>query len=120
MARMSSPDKIKLLRKTLAAWERLRPARTYAGITLEELRLAVQACLDARADIDDARLRLRHGLMKRERTDLQAMQLRERLGFGIEGDPREPRPSDFHVAIGYVPRELRRRGRRRKRKATAK
>jgi hypothetical protein len=120
MARMSSPDKIKLLRKTLTAWERLRPTRSYSGITLEEFRQAVQACFEARAEIDDARLRLRQGLMKRERRDLQAMQLRERLGFAIQGDPAEPRPSDFHVAIGYVPRELRRRGRRRKRKATAK
>ena len=117
MARMSSPDKIKLLRKTLAAWERLRPTRAYAGITLEDFRQAVQACLDARSAIDDARLRLRHGLVKRERRDLEAMQLRERLGFAIQGDSHEPRPSDFHVAIGYVPRELRRRGRRRKRKA---
>jgi hypothetical protein len=54
--------------------------------------------------------------MKRERTDMNAMHLRERLGFGIEGDPNEPHPSDFHVAIGYTPMELRRRGRRCKRK----
>ena len=48
--------------------------------------------------------------------------LRQALGrgsaFAIQGHPDEPQPSDLHVAIGYVPREVRRRPRRRKRKTT--
>jgi len=115
---MSPADKIEHLRTALGAWERLRPSGTYAAITLAEVRQAVQACLDARAEIDEFRLRLRAALSKREHSDSQAMRLRERLGHGILSDPNEPMPSDFYVAIGYTPRELRRRPRRRKRRAT--
>lgn len=110
---------MKLLRKTLAAWELLRPTRSYSKVTLEEFRQAVRACIEARAELDDSRLRLSQALTKREHSDFRAMRLRERLGFGIQAHPDEPQPSDLHVAIGYAPIELRRRGRRRKRKAAS-
>jgi hypothetical protein len=118
MARLSPAQKMKRLRKALTAWERLRPNRAYSGITLAEFKQVVQACLDARAEIDEFRARLRHALTKRDHSDFRAIRLHERLGYAIQGDPDEPLPSDFHIAIGYVPRELRRRPRRRKRKAT--
>ena len=114
MARMSPADKIKRLRKALSAWEHLRPNRTYSGITLTEFRQVVQACLDARAEIDESRLRLRDALTKRDHSDFRALRLRKRLGFGLQGDPDEPQPSDFYVAMGYTPIEMRRRPRRRK------
>lgn len=118
MAHISAADKMRLLRKVVTAWERLRPNRSYSDITLEGFRQTVQACIDARAEIEESRLRLRLALTKREHSDFHALRLRERLGYAIQGDPDEPMPSDFHVAIGYTPRELRRRSRRRKRKAT--
>ena len=118
MARMSPAEKIELLRQALGAWERLRPNRSYSGITLEQFRQIVQACIDARAAVDESRLRLREALTKRDHSDFHAIRLRKRLGYAIQGHPDEPMPSDFYVAIGYTPIELRRRGRRRKRKAT--
>jgi hypothetical protein len=85
---------------------------------LAEFKQAVQACLDARAEIDEFRVRLRQALTKREHSDFQALRLWERLGHGVVSHPDEPQPSDFYVALGRVPIELRRRPRRRKRKAT--
>src|SRR5262245_32861858 len=80
MARMSPAEKIELLRQALGAWERLRPNRSYSGITLQHFRQMVQACIDARAEVDDARFRLRDALTKRDHSDFHAIRLRKRLG----------------------------------------
>ena len=65
MARKSPAEKLKDLLRVTRAWETLRPTRSFFGHTLERFKQAIQASLDARAEIEDLQGRLSLAILKR-------------------------------------------------------
>src|SRR5262249_46387365 len=69
MARRSPADKLAQLLRVANAWQRLRPRRTFGGLTVAQFRQAIQPSLDARAEIADLQRRLLTAIAARDDAD---------------------------------------------------
>src|SRR4051812_250488 len=116
MARKSPAEKLQDLLRVRAAWEVLRPARSFFGRTLEQFKQAIQPSLDARAEIEDLQQRLRIAIRRRNAADVQSFKLLRGVVCAVRGDPAEGGDGELHMAMGYVPWSARGRPRRRKRR----
>ena len=114
MARLSPADKLVRLVMTRDAWQRLRPNRSFAGLTFKQFERAIQPSLDTRAEIADLQKRLRIAITRRDQADFHSFRIRERVVFAVMGDPDETSNGELYVAMGYVAWSA--RGKRRRRK----
>jgi len=117
MARKSPAEKLQALVRVTRAWEVLRPKRSFFGHTLERFKQAVQASLDARAEIEDLQTRLRVAIRKRNAADVRSFRILRGVVYAVQGDPEEGGDGELYVKMGYVPWRARGRPRRRKRRA---
>ena len=120
MARKSPAEKLEALLKTIREWERLRPRRSFYGLTLEQFKQAIQPSLDARAEIkaiDQQRAIL---VKRRDTADVRSFRLQRGVVYAILADPEEGGNGELYTAMGYVPWSALGRPRKRKRKATAR
>ncbi|MEJ1967006.1 MAG: hypothetical protein WDO56_37885 [Gammaproteobacteria bacterium] len=98
------------------AWARLRPARSFSGLTLDGYKATIQPSLDLRAEISDLQARLKLAIARRKAADEVSFAALRRVAFGILADRQEGYDSPLYAAMGYVPKSLRRTGLVRKRK----
>ncbi len=114
MARLSPADKFSRLVTVTGAWQRLRPNRSFSGLTLAQFKQAIQPSLDTRAEIADLQKRLRIAIKGRDHADRYSLEIRERVVFAVMGDPAEGSDGELYAAMGYV--RMSARGKRRRRK----
>jgi hypothetical protein len=120
MARKSPAEKLKDLQQTVYAWERLRPNRSFFGLTLEQFKQLIQPSLDARAELDAIDRRRRIVIKKRDAADVRSFRARRGVVYAIQGDPAEGGNGELYTAMGFVPWSARGRPRLRKRRRGAR
>lgn len=103
VARKSPTEKLKWLLQVTGAWERVRPHRSFFGYTLARFKAAIQPSLDARAEIEDLKQRLRIAIRRRNEADRQSYRILRGVVFAVQGDPAEGGNGELYVAMGYVP-----------------
>jgi hypothetical protein len=116
MARKSPAEKLQDLLRVSRAWQTLRPARSFFGLTLARFKQAIQPSLDARAEIEDLQHRLRIAIRKRNAADVRSFRALRGVVYAVQGDPAEGGDGELYVAMGYVRWSARGRPRRRARR----
>jgi len=117
MSRKTPAGHLATLETILSAWERLRPAKSFGGMTLKQFKAAVQPSFDKRAAIADARVLLRTLIRGRDADDRRSWKLARLVVNSVLGTPSEGEDSPLYAAMGYVPWSVRHAKGSRKRKA---
>ena len=109
---MKTKDVIEHGSRVLAAWDRLRSEKQFAGLTIQQFREALEPLLS----LDRDRTELKH-----TRDSLRAQALEASLAFnevikrvvsGVKSDVAEGENGEVYDAMGYVRRSERRSPRR--------
>jgi hypothetical protein len=119
MARKTPAGYLAAIKRTLSAWERLRPDMSFGGITLEQFKAEVRPSFDKRAAIAETRVLLRALIRGRNADDQRSWKLSRRVVNSVLGTPSEGEDSLLYAAMGYVPWSVRHGKGSRKRKARA-
>ena len=85
-----------------AAWQTLRPAKTFGGMTLDQFKAKVQPSLDARAAVIAIENQLIAAQDQRDASDAASLAAVQLVVAGVRGDPSEGEDSDLYEAMGYV------------------
>ena len=100
---MRSPNELEQsLKDLLAAWERLAPADSFAGLTHAEFKAAVQASFSARTRLQELRLDFHQWLLQRELADVVSSERYQQVVLGIRCHPGQGNNSSVLRAVGYV------------------
>jgi hypothetical protein len=92
------------------AWSKLRPGKSFAGLTLEQYLAAIKASHDVRSEIVEAELRLQSALARRVTVDEASMKVAQRIVNAVKADPEEGDDGELYVAMGYVRKRDRKTG----------
>lgn len=114
---LSPKQSEKKITTVLSAWETLRPAKTFAGLTLAQFKTAVQASLDTRATITTLDHQLVAALDQRDDADKDPLASILLVVNAVKGDPAEGEDGELYEAMGYVRKSERRSGLSRGKKA---
>ena len=106
------------LQKLIAAWETLRPTKSFAGMTLEEFKAKVQPSLDQRASIATLRHQVTEAREKRRQSDEASLVVAQMVVSGVKADVTEGEDGPLYAAMGYVPKSERQSGLTRKGQTT--
>ena len=107
----SNPKRIaRKLQELIAAWETLRPAKSFAGMTLEQFKARVGPSLTMREQITALRDQTTHSRTERRQHDEASNGLASLVVNAIKGDPEEGEDGPLYAALGYVPKSARRSG----------
>lgn len=98
------------LAAVLKAWQDLRPAKTFADMTLAQFKAVVQPSLDARAQIDTLNNQLVAAADQRDDADVESMKQILLVVNAVKGDPEEGEDGELYEAMGYVRKSERRSG----------
>lgn len=110
-------DKIALV---LKAWKDLRPAKSFAGMTLAQFTAKVQPSLDARALLDTVNNQLTAAMDERDTADVDSLKQIALVVNAVKGDPDEGEDGELYDAMGYVRKSDRASGKTNKSKPAAK
>jgi hypothetical protein len=92
------------------AWENMRAAKSFSGMTLEQYKQTVQPSLVARAKIADLEAQLVVARAARDEADSVSMAVTRRVIDSVLGDRQEGPDSAFYSAMGFVRKSELRRG----------
>jgi hypothetical protein len=109
-----SGDKIAAV---LKAWKDIRPAKTFAGMSLTQFTTKVQPSLDARDAIDTLNNQLIAATDQRDTADIASMKQVLLVVNAVKGDPAEGEDGELYEAMGYVRKSERATGKTNKKKA---
>ena len=94
----------------IEVWTKLRPTKSFFGMTLEEFKAAAKPSLDARSAADLAETNLSVAITQRDNADEALMPLVFRVVDAIVADKDEGRDGEFYKELGYVRRSERASG----------
>lgn len=103
----------------LGAWEKMRPGKSFYGLSLEDFKARIKPFAEARKEIADLEVQLQHAISKREAASPEAMRVVQGVVAAVKGDPTEGEDGELYSAMGYIPRSKWASGLRRTRKETA-
>lgn len=106
----SPRDTLQRIVQAIAAWAGLRPAKSFAGLTLDGFRTTVQPSFDARAEIENLRAQMKLAIARRKAADEVSFAALRRVVFGVIADRQEGDDGALYAAMGYVRKSLRRSG----------
>ena len=106
------------LQKVIDAWTTLRPAKTFAGMTLEQFEAQVKPSLDARGQLTTLQSQTTDSRTQRRQSDGASLDLAQLVVNSVKGDPAEGENGSLYAAMGYVPKSARRSGLTRKGQTT--
>ena len=112
-------DTIERLSKVVSAWETLRPAKSFGGLTLAQFKQAIAPCTTARAAIDQLEARQTEAIDQREKADLAAFSTLQLIVNGVRADAAEGENGELYEAMGYVRKSERASGLTRRKAAAA-
>lgn len=107
MSLKQNEDKVQVI---LAAWETLRPGKTFAGLTLAQFKDAVKPGTDARAEIAALENQLLVAQSNRAKASKAALAAALLVVNAVKGDPEEGEDGELYEAMGYVRRSERSSG----------
>ena len=113
---MSSRKTLDRFELFLHAWAKLRPGKTFAGLTLEQCTALIQPCRDVRAEIAESDLRLQSANARKATADSDFEKVLQRVINAVKADPEEGDDGDLYEAMGFVRRSVRGTGLTRRRK----
>ena len=90
------------LATVLKAWKDLRPAKTFAGMTLAQFTTKVQPSLDARGQIATLENQMTAAMDERDLADVETMKQIAFVVNAVKGDPAEGEDGELYDAMGYV------------------
>jgi len=106
------------LQKVVDAWQTIRPAKSFAGMTLEQFKAQVQSSLDARGQLTTLQSQATDSRMQRHQSDAASLELAQLVVNSVKGDPAEGENGSLYAAMGYIPKSARRSGLTRKGQTT--
>ena len=98
------------LNKTISAWARLRPTKSFGKMTLEEFRTKVKASFDERKIIEGLETDLTAAIDRRSKADVTSNDTLQLVVNGVVGDPDEGDDGELYEAMGYVRKSARKSG----------
>ena len=101
------------------AWTKLRPTKSFAGMTLDEFKMAIRPSLEARATIDEAEKTSAAAMVLRDNADAELLPIVQRVVFAVAADKDEGDNGELYKAFGYVRRSERASGLTRSRRKDA-
>ncbi len=114
---MKTPTEIEnKLNKAIQAWEDLAPAKSFAGMTLEQFKAKVDPSLAVRNSLKTANSQKMEAQTQREAHDGESLGALQLVVNSIKGDPTEGEDSALYQAFGYVRKSARKSGLSRKTK----
>jgi hypothetical protein len=112
---MKNPKRIAArLAGVISAWEQLRPAKSFANLTLAEFKAQVQPSTATRDAVQALRTQLTRSRQERRQSDENSNNLLSLVVNAVKGDPEEGEDGALYAAMGYVPKAQRRSGLTRK------
>lgn len=102
------------LQKMISAWTKLRPAKQFAGMTVEQFNEKVKPSLDTREELTTLRSQTTDSRLNRHDADTASMELAQFVVSSVKGDPEEGENSGLYAEMGYTPKADRRSGLTRK------
>ena len=106
------------LASVLKAWKDLRPAKSFAGMTLAQFTTKVQPSLDARVQIDTLDNQMTAAMDERDIADVETNKQLLLVVNAVKGDPAEGEDGELYDAMGYVRKSERKSGKTNKPKKT--
>jgi hypothetical protein len=114
---MDNPEGIEKSLDTVEnAWETLRPAKSFGGMTLEEFQAKIKPSRDARDEITKLKEKIVEQLVLRDKADIVSMAAKAKVVKGVVGDPEEGDDGELYEAMDYVRTSERASGLSRKKK----
>ena len=107
---ISSKNTLAKLETISQAWVKLRPGKTFAGLTLEQFLAAIKPSYDVRAEIAESELRMQSAQARRVTVDEAALKVGQRVVNAVKADPEEGDDGEVYVAMGYVRKRDRKSG----------
>ena len=98
----TSTHLIQRLTTLFEVWTELRPAKTFAGMTLEQFKAAVGPSLDARVRLEHARKEVDAAIVARDNADRQSNVLADRLAAAFVAEEEEGYNGVLYAKLGYV------------------
>ena len=98
------------LNAIIEAWSNLRPAKSFAGMTLAGFKTALAGSLDARVRLDKASDALAEARADRANADRQTMPILDRVVAAVIADADESYDGALYEAMGYVRKSARNSG----------
>ena len=99
------------------AWDDLRSAKSFAGMTLAQFKTAVQPSLDARDHIDTLNDQLTAAMVDRDKADVTSLAQVALVVNAVKGDITEGEDGELYAAMGYIRKSDRATGKTNKAKA---
>jgi hypothetical protein len=100
----------------LKAWKDLRPAKSFANMTLDEFTAKVQPSLDARGALDTLNNQVIAVADQRDTADVESNKQVLLVVNAVKGDPAEGEDGELYEAMGYVRKSERSTGKTNKKK----
>jgi hypothetical protein len=100
---MSRPkDNSDKITDVLNAWTDLRPAKSFANMTLAQFTAKIQPSLDARDALNTLAEQTTAGFVTRDTADVESMKDVLLVVNAVKGDPTEGEDGELYAAMGYV------------------
>ncbi len=96
--------------KMITAWKEHAPDATLAGMTLTQYQTKVQPSVDARAQIAEARRKLKDLQAARAKADAVTNPINLLVVDAVKGDVNFGEDSDLYEGMGYVRKSARKSG----------
>jgi len=98
------------IQTVLNAWQTLRPAKSFAGMPLEQFKEKVKPSFDTRTSISAFESQLLAAKDQREQADRVSLAAVQLVVHAIKGDPDEGENGEVYGALGYIRKSERRSG----------
>ena len=102
-----------------SAWKTLRPAKSFAGLTLAEFQAKLQPSLAVRAEIETLDAKLKAAQNRRDDADADSLAIIDRVVKSVIADEAEGDDGELYEAMGYVRKSEARSGLTRRKAASA-
>lgn len=96
--------------EVIGAWEKMRPQKSFFGLTLDGFKQKAKPYLDARAELADLEKQSAHAASKRDQAAPDLLLVLQGVVQGVCGDPEETQNGELYAAMGYVPKNQRSSG----------
>jgi hypothetical protein len=83
-------------------WGNLRPAKSFAGLTLDQFKEVVKPSLEVRTEIVELESKLQSAIARRARADGVSLDAVQRVIHGVKSDPEEGEDGELYATMGFV------------------